>query len=138
MEMTEKVIQFFVPMKKIPTVTHQEKQVSVIEGKPHFYEPAELRNTRQLYMDVFGRYVPDQKMVGKVRMTIRYCFPLKGKHVNGEYKDTKPDLDNMTKLVQDCLTKLGFWKDDRYVVSLIAEKFWAKLPGIFIRIEEVE
>lgn len=136
--MTKKVIQFFVPMKKIPTVTHQEKQVSVIKGKPHFYEPAELRNTRQLYMDVFGRYVPDQKMVGKVRMTIRYCFPLKGKHVDGEYKDTKPDLDNMTKLVQDCLTKLGFWKDDRYVVSLIAEKFWAQMPGIFIRIEGVK
>lgn len=136
--MTEKVIQFFVPMKKIPTVTHQKKQVAVIKGKPHFYEPAELRNTRQLYMDVFGQHVPDQKMLGKVRMTIRYCFPLKGKHIDGEYKDTKPDLDNMTKLVQDCLTKLGFWKDDRYVVSLIAEKFWAQMPGIFIRIEGVK
>ncbi|WP_057871096.1 RusA family crossover junction endodeoxyribonuclease [Liquorilactobacillus ghanensis] len=135
--MTEKVIQFFVPMKKIPTVTHQEKQVSVVKGKPVFYEPAELRNARQLYMDMFGQYTPEQKMPGKVRMTIKYCFPLKGKHGDGEYKDTKPDLDNMTKLVQDCLTKLGFWKDDRYVVSLIAEKFWAQMPGIFIRIEDV-
>ena len=137
MEMTQKVIQFFVPMKRLPTVTHQEKKVSVVHGKPIVYEPAELRNTRQLYMDMFGRYVPDQKMLGKVRMTIKYCFPLQGKHLDGEYKDTKPDLDNMTKLVQDCLTKLEFWKDDRYVVSLIAEKFWAQMPGIFIRIEEV-
>ncbi|MDF2722122.1 MAG: BCBBV1cgp24, partial [Paenibacillus sp.] len=41
------------------------------------------------------------------------------------------------KLLLDCMTDLGFWKDDSLVVSLIAEKFWAKLPGIYIKIEEV-
>lgn len=50
---------------------------------------------------------------------------------------TKPDLDNSVKLLQDCMTKLGFWQDDRFVVSLITEKFWAQVPGIYIRIEAV-
>lgn len=35
------------------------------------------------------------------------------------------------------MTDLKFWKDDALVVSLVAEKFWAKLPGIYIKIEEV-
>lgn len=35
------------------------------------------------------------------------------------------------------MTKLGFWKDDSYVASLIVEKFWAKVPGIYIRVEEL-
>ncbi|MEJ9208932.1 RusA family crossover junction endodeoxyribonuclease, partial [Paenibacillus larvae] len=30
-----------------------------------------------------------------------------------------------------------YWKDDALVVSEIVEKFWARLPGIYIRIEEV-
>lgn len=134
--MTQKVIQFFVPMKRLPTVTHQEKKVSVVHGKPIVYEPKELQNTRQFFMDNLGQF-DGQKISGKVQLTIKYCYPLKGKHFDGEYKDTKPDLDNVTKLIQDCLTKLNFWEDDRFVVSLHAEKFWAKLPGIFIRIEEV-
>lgn len=38
-------MQFFIPMK-IPTVTHQEKQVHVVNGKPIFYESADLKQAR--------------------------------------------------------------------------------------------
>lgn len=50
----------------------------------------------------------------------------------------KPDLDNSVKLLQDCMTSLGFWEDDRFIVSLIVEKFWTDIPGIFIQIEVVD
>ena len=36
---------FFLSMQP-PTVTHQEKQVHVVNGKPVFYEPAELKAAR--------------------------------------------------------------------------------------------
>ena len=32
----------------------------------------------------------------------------------------------------------GFWKDDALVASEFVEKFWADIPGIHIRIEELE
>nr|WP_252894885.1 RusA family crossover junction endodeoxyribonuclease [Liquorilactobacillus satsumensis] len=125
-------------MKKIPTVTHQEKQVAVIKGKPHFYEPPELQSARSLITDHLGKFAPKEPFPpGKVRLLVKYCYLATGKHKNGEYKRTKPDLDNNMKLLQDCMTQLGFWKDDMYIVSLIAEKFWADLPGIYIKIEEV-
>ena len=38
--------QFFMAMQP-PTCTHQEKQVKVLNGKPVFYEPAELKAARE-------------------------------------------------------------------------------------------
>lgn len=129
--------EFFVPMKKVPTVTHQQKKISVVNGKPVFYEPPALQAARLKLMANLGQHVPKKAYAGPVRLMVKWCFPVNGKHVDGQYKYTKPDIDNSQKLLFDCMTDLGFWTDDALVVSLIAEKFWASLPGIYIRIEEV-
>ncbi len=68
----------------------------------------------------------------------KWCFPLTGKHRDGEYKTSRPDTDNLQKLLKDVMTDLGYWKDDAQVASEITEKFWAKIPGIYIAIEELE
>lgn len=60
-----------------------------------------------------------------------------GKHKDGEYKISKPDTDNLQKMFKDCMTKLDFWTDDQLVASEICEKFWADIPGIYVRIEEL-
>lgn len=54
------------------------------------------------------------------------------------YKSTKPDTDNLQKMLKDVMTELNFWKDDALVASEVIEKFWAEVPGIYIRIEELE
>lgn len=33
--------------------------------------------------------------------------------------------------------KVGFWTDDALVASEMCEKFWADVPGIYIRIEKL-
>lgn len=129
--------EFFMPMKKVPTTTHQQKQVAVVDGKPVFYEPAELKAARAKLMANLGQHVPAKAYVRPVRLMVKWCFPITGKHGNGEYKATRPDIDNSQKLLFDCMTDLGYWKDDALVVSLIAEKFWAELPGIYVKIEEL-
>ncbi|MNO23020.1 Endodeoxyribonuclease RusA [compost metagenome] len=129
--------EFFMPMKSPPTITHQQKQVSVVNGKPVFYEPDELKTARAKLMAHLGQHVPAKKYNGAVRLLVKWCFPIKGKHQDGEYKATKPDTDNLQKLLKDCMTDCGYWKDDALVASEIVEKFWAKLPGIYIRIEEL-
>lgn len=130
------MIEFFMNMIP-PETTHQQKKVHVVKNKPVFYEPDDLKKAREKLMAHLSKHVPKEKMMGPVRMTVKWCFPTTGDHQNGEYKWTKPDLDNSNKLLQDCLTKLGFWKDDSYVVSLIAEKFWSDITGIYIRIEAI-
>ena len=35
------------------------------------------------------------------------------------------------------MTEVGFWKDDAQVASEIIEKFYARIPGIYIRVEQL-
>ena len=127
--------EFFVAIIP-PTVTHQEKKVSVIKGKPVFYEPYNLKDARLKLMSHLARFIPAKKYIGGVRLIVKWCFPRKN-HRDGEYKITKPDTDNLQKLLKDVMTKLGYWADDNLVASEIVEKFWAEKPGIYIRIEDL-
>lgn len=119
-----------------PTVTHQEKKVNVVNGRPVFYEPEQLKNARNKLISHLYRYKPSQPYGDGVRLVVRWCFP-KGRHHDGEYRTTKPDTDNLQKLLKDCMTACGFWKDDALVASELVEKFWADTPGIYIRIDEL-
>mgnify|MGYP001051916029 CR=1 FL=1 len=127
--------EFFMPMIP-PTVTHQEKQVAVKNGKPIFYEPPELKEARAKLTAYLMKHVPKQPYASGVRLIVKWCFP-RGRHRDGEYKITKPDTDNLNKLLKDCMTHCGFWKDDALVASEICEKFWAEIPGIYVRIENL-
>lgn len=133
--MSNSVIEFFLPMVP-PSVTHQEKKVSVVTGKPIFYEPPELADARQKLAAYLAKHTPSEKLTGPLQLITKWCYP-RGKHENGEYKITKPDTDNMIKLLKDVMTELGFWQDDALVASEVTEKFWADVPGIYVRIEQL-
>jgi len=128
------ITEFFMPMIP-PTKTHQEKQVRVVNDKPQFYEPAEVKAVRAKLEAHLSWHIPKEKYTGAVRLITKWCFPITGKHKNGEYKTTKPDTDNLQKMLKDVMTSLGYWTDDALVASEIIEKFWAEVPGIYIRIE---
>ena len=125
--------EFFMAMIP-PTVTHQEKQVHVVSGKPIFYEPQEVKTARAKLQANLSKHVPEEKYTCPVRLIVKWCFQ-RGRHKNGEYRGTKPDTDNLQKMLKDVMTDLGYWKDDCLVASEIAEKFWADIPGIYVRIE---
>ena len=130
-----KRVEFFMPMMP-PTATHQEKQVRMVKGRPVFYEPEKLKAARAKLTAHLAGHRPEQPMEGGVRLLVKWCFP-RGQHKDGEYRITKPDTDNLNKLLKDCMTAAGFWKDDAQVASEICEKFWAEVPGIYIRAEEI-
>lgn len=131
------MIEFFIPMKKIPTVTHQQKKVRVIHGKPQFYEPDELKETRAMFMELLAPYAPDEPMDGPLRLTTKWLFPKVKGTTNGQYKHTKPDTENLLKLPKDCMQELGFFVNDSRVASEITEKFWADTVGIYVRLENL-
>lgn len=127
--------EFFMAMIP-PTVTHQEKKIHVVNGKPVAYEPPELAIARDKLIGNLSKHIPENKYVVPVELITKWCFP-RGRHKDGEYRASKPDTDNLQKLLKDCMTKCGFWKDDALVCREITEKFWAKIPGIYIRIKEL-
>lgn len=48
---------------------------------------------------------------------------------------TKPDIDNVVKVVCDALNKVAY-NDDTQVVKIVAEKYYGETPGIVIEIKE--
>ena len=129
-------IEFFMPMIP-PTATHQEKKWRVVKGKPVSYDPPEVQAARSKLTDYLAGHRPDRPLEGGIRLLVKWCFP-RGKHRDGEYRITRPDTDNLNKLLKDCMTAAGFWKDDAQVASEICEKFWAEVPGLYICLEQIE
>lgn len=129
------VTEFFMAMIP-PTVTAQEHQVRVVNNKPIFFEPPKLKSAKDKLTANLSKHKPTEPYTSAVRLIVKWCFP-RGRHSDGEYRTTKPDTDNLNKLLKDCMTKCGYWKDDALVASEIIEKFWAEVPGIYIRIDEL-
>lgn len=129
--------QFFLPMIP-PTVTAQEHKVTVRNGKPVFYDPPEVSDAKSKITASLSQHKISQPYSSAVRLVVKWLFPIKGRHSDGEYKATKPDTDNLQKMLKDCMTSCGFWKDDALVASEICEKFYADITGIWISIEELD
>ena len=120
-----------------PTATAQERQVTVRNGKPVFYDPPKVKDAKDKLISALVKHRPQVPYHEGVRLTVKWLFP-KGRHKNGEYRITRPDTDNLQKLLKDCMTLCGYWMDDALVASEITEKFWADVPGIYIRIQRLE
>ena len=129
---------FFIAMNP-PTSTAQMRKVRVVKGKPVFYDPPAVKEARNLLLAHLNLHKPKMPMLGAVMLKVLWLFPKGSKHKNGEWRSTKPDTDNLQKLLKDCMTQLGFWKDDAQVAREVAEKRWSDEPcGIYIEVEELE
>lgn len=126
-------MEFFMAMIP-PTVTAQEHKVKIVYGRPVFYDPPEVRRARLKLLANLAAHTPKEKMRGAVELVTKWCFPCTGTHRDGEYRISRPDTDNLQKLLKDCMTNVGFWEDDAQVAREITEKFWADVPGIYIRV----
>ena len=120
-----------------PTVTHQEKQVTVRNGKPVFYEPPALKDARDKLTAYLWKERPEAPFTGPVTLQVAWMFPGKN-HRDGEWKITKPDTDNLQKLLKDCMTECQFWKDDAQVCMEMVAKQWSDHPGILIDVFEMK
>ena len=142
------MIEFFMPMIP-PTVTQQEHKVAVNRksGRVVFYDPPELKAARSRFMDQVGRYAPEAPLDGALQLITKWIWPMDQERqemlavVDPErfaWKTTKPDTDNLIKLLKDCMTRTGFWKDDAQVASEVTEKFLANRPGIYVKIMRLQ
>lgn len=120
-----------------PTVTAQQHKVTVVNGKPKFYDTYEIKQAKTILESMLVHHKPKEPYNRPVKLLVKWCFP-KGTHKHGSYKYTRPDTDNLQKMLKDCMTRCGFWIDDSYVCLEIIEKFWSSIPGIYIEVEELE
>lgn len=132
-----KTTEFFLAMIP-PTVTHQQKGIVMVKGKPMFFEKAEVKAARNKFMAALAPHKPAVAYQPPIRLVVKFCFPNGNTHRDGEYRITKPDTDNLLKLFKDCMADSGFFKDDCHVASEHCEKFWAETSGIWVHVAEIK
>lgn len=121
-----------------PTVTAQERKVTLVHGKPVFYKPERVKAAKAELIKHLRPFKPKEAMTGAIELKVVWLFPKGKSHKANEWRITKPDTDNLEKMLKDCMTELGFWNDDAQVVKETAEKRWSEEPsGISIEINQL-
>ena len=136
-----------------PTVTSQEKGEAirykwvVRNGKRvsmayiHHFEKPEVARARAFYVRAIVKQmradgIARPKFEGPCKSLITFGFKARRKKDIGQLKDTKPDCDNMNKLLQDVLADLQFFKvGDQQIGDQRVIKKWSAEPYISIEIE---
>lgn len=133
------MIKFFIPLKKIPSQTAQQKGVRVVKGKPIFYTKPEVQNIKGMFKRYMAEHKPKEPWTGPIQLVVKWCYPETATHKKGEWKTTKPDTDNLIKLLKDCLEECNYFaKSDAQVSSEINQKFYNDVQGIFIQLTKLE
>lgn len=133
-------LSFFMEIEP-PKTTAQEKKICVVGGRPRFYEPAKLKAAKLQLMEELKKFAPKEPFRGALSLRCTWIFTSKNlaKSELYEYRVTRPDTDNLQKLLKDCMTKTGFWKDDSQVVIELCTKINTRgKSGIIITVEEIK
>lgn len=136
------MIRIWIPLLKIPSVTAQQKGIRKRKnGKPYVYTKQDVNDVRQLFQAYLCKHVPETPFEGPVKVKIGYeYFTADRKKLTfgpWGWKTTKPDCDNLSKLVLDTMTECGYWKDDSQVAQSVYEKMWVdskNYSGILISV----
>jgi len=129
--------QFYLHFETMPKGTAQQKGVSIINGKPHFYEKANVREARLELTQALKQYKPKKASTKPIILKVWFYFDVKDRHLWGNPKPTRPDTDNLQKLLKDCMTDVGFWEDDAQVVEETVGKYYSEKATIAVSWEEV-
>ena len=127
-----------------PTATAQQKGERVVGGYIHHYKKKNVAQAEAILRDALLPYVPAEPIENKpIRLIVRWMFPYPKsakKHLSGHkrWKITRPDTDNLNKLLKDLMTDMGFWKDDALISMENISKVYDDEPGIWISFNEME
>lgn len=121
-----------------PTATAQQKGERVVGGYIHHYKKKNVAQAEAILRDALLPYVPEKPITDKpISICTVWMFPYPKsakKHEPGWYrrKITRPDTDNLNKLLKDVMTDMGFWKDDALICTELIMKVYSDEPGILI------
>ena len=139
---TDNMIEFHLPITP-PKCTSQTKRLMIIKGKPMFFPKKEHLAAENDMLTLCARHAPEKPLQGPIALRVTFVFPWRKSESKKSLalgmvpNDTRPDLDNMVKMIGDVLTKLRFYNDDGQVADLHVRKFWGDQVGISLRVGEI-
>ena len=123
-----------------PTATAQQKGERVVGGYIHHYKKKNVMAAEAILRDALLPYIPVEPITDKpIRLYVSWMFQYPKsakKHLHGwdRPKITRPDTDNLNKMLKDVMTDMGFWKDDALIYVENVSKQYSDEPGIRISI----
>lgn len=121
-------------------------------GGKGVYNPSTADGFKSAIMAAAHTQKPLEPILGPVRMTLVVRFPRPKSHYGTgkragvlkpnapKWHTSKPDRDNVEKVVLDALTRVGFWRDDSVVCCGEVLKVYANDPskaGCVIFVDEL-
>lgn len=124
------------------TVTAQQKGVTMISGRPHFYEKAKVSQAKRELFNQLMPYMPDHPHLGPLRIEVLWLFEKKSlpKKQNNTFKTERPDADNLFKSLADIMNRY-FYIDDSHLTQVSLTKGWSNKdpgPGLYIKLYQLE
>ena len=129
-------MKFYVKMDEVPKTTAQQKKFST--KTKTFYKTSKIKQSEHLLVRALSGKQPRKTYDTPIELSVTWLFPHTKRSKDGERKGTRPDLDNLQKLLQDIMCKLGYYKDDSLITDLKVKKRWHRHSGLIIEINEVE
>lgn len=108
------------------------------------YTPKQTVDYEKLVGESYRKEFPNMKLEGPIEVSVSAFFPIpksiskkKRESLIGQPHTKKPDCDNVDKSVLDGINGIAY-EDDRQVCDLHTIKRYGEIPGIIVRLEELE
>lgn len=128
-------------------IAQKRAKVAVIGGFARVYDPS--KKDKSDIVAQIKQSAPEIPITTALRIDLTFFFPRPNNHFgtgkNADllkssvppYPSCKPDLDNLAKIILDCMNKL-YYRDDSQIVCLTAIKLYAESPGTKIVLSTLE
>lgn len=121
-----KLKEFFIPGEPA-RVTAQQRRIGprLKSGRYAVYMSPKIAEARAELLQYLRAEAPEEPWAIPVALRVMWWFGTDDMDKAYTSKTTRPDLDNLEKMLLDCMTESGFWKDDSLVVMKTTGKLWA-------------
>lgn len=144
-ESAKRRVSAFLPMKP-PSVTHNALVAYIVGGGKGMHAAIRKSDELKTAEDLICVWLKSvtkvsenfQPLTGPLRCVVKWCFPASEKHPDGTPMTEKPDMSNMLKTFEDCLTRCGIIEDDRFIVDEHIAKGYRDPQGIWFCVEELQ
>lgn len=133
----------------IPKQGDRTRQVNMKSGKSFIghYQPKKITNEKDALILLAQEYRPEHIWTEPIEVQVTFFFPwtksitkkrkLSWSESGLDYKSTKPDLDNLEKMLFDALEGV-IYQNDSQIVSKFSEKRLSDTPRIQIVLTKIE
>ena len=143
-ESAKRRLSAFLPMRP-PSKTHNDLEAYIVGRGKNMHASIRKSDELKTAEDLICVWLKSvtkvsenfQPLTGPLRCVVKWCFPASPKHPHGTPMTEKPDMSNMLKTFEDCLTRCGIIEDDRFICSESLSKGYADIMGIYFSVEEL-